>query len=93
MLKGAEGKLQALEARRVSGAASTPDELNEIGRYRTEAADARRQLRGVEREFRSDIDALQGWLVFLNVWLPPILVALAGLGVFAWRNRRRGGVA
>ena len=93
VLKAAEGKLQALESRRASGAASTPDELAEIGQYRTEATDARRQLRGVEREFRSDIDALQAWLVFLNVWLPPILVALAGIGVFAWRNRRRGGAA
>jgi ABC-type uncharacterized transport system involved in gliding motility auxiliary subunit len=93
VLKAAEEKLQALESRRASGAASTPEELNEIGQYRTEAADARRQLRGVEREFRSDIDALEAWLLFLNVWLPPILVALAGLGVFAWRSRRRGGAA
>jgi ABC-type uncharacterized transport system involved in gliding motility auxiliary subunit len=93
VLKGAEGKLQALESRRASGAASTPDELTEIGQYRTQAADARRQLRGVEREFRRDIDALEAWLMLMNVWLPPILVALAGLGVFAWRSRRRGGVA
>jgi ABC-type uncharacterized transport system involved in gliding motility auxiliary subunit len=93
VLKAAEEKLQALESRRASGAASTPEELNEIGQYRTEAADARRQLRGVEREFRSDIDALEAWLLFLNVWLPPILVALAGLGVFAWRSRRWGGAA
>jgi hypothetical protein len=47
----------------------------------------------VEREFRRDIDALESQLVFLNVWLPPILVGLAGIGVFFWRGRRRGGAA
>ncbi len=93
VLKAAEGKLQALESRRASGAASTPDELTEIGQYRTDAADARRQLRGVERAFRTDIDALEALLVFLNIWLSPILVALAGIGVFARRSRRRGGAA
>lgn len=92
VLKGAEAQLQALEARRVNGAASTPEELNEMGHYRAEAADARKLLRAVERGFRADIDALEGRLMFLNIWLPPILVALAGIGVFVWRNRRRRGV-
>ena len=58
-----------------------------------QAAEIRGQLRGVEREFRRDIDALESQLVFLNVWLPPILVGLAGIGVFFWRGRRRGGAA
>lgn len=91
LLKASEEKLGALEARRAGGAASTPEELAEIGRYRTEASEIRHQLRGVEREFRSDIDALETQLMFVNIWLPPILVALAGIGVFIWRNRRRGG--
>lgn len=90
LLKQAEERIGALEARRAGGAASTPEELAEINDYRVQAADIRSQLRGVEREFRRDIDALENQLVFLNVWMPPMLVGLAGMGVFLWRGRRRG---
>jgi ABC-type uncharacterized transport system involved in gliding motility auxiliary subunit len=93
LLKDAEQKITALEARRADGAASTPEDLAEIARYREEAADRRKELRAVEREFRRDIDALENQLVLLNVWLPPFLVGLVGIGVFVWRGRRRGGVA
>ena len=93
LLKAAEARIGQLEARRAGGAASTPGELAEINEYRVQAAEIRGQLRGVEREFRRDIDALESQLVFLNVWLPPILVGLAGIGVFFWRGRRRGGAA
>lgn len=93
LLKEAEGRIAQLEARRAGGAASTPEELEEMGRYRAQAADIRSQLRGVEREFRRDIDALENQLVLLNVWLPPILVGLAGVAVFVWRGRRRSGPA
>jgi len=93
LLKDAEQRIGALEARRAGGAASTTGELAEINDYRAQAAEIRGQLRGVEREFRRDIDALESQLVFLNVWLPPILVGVAGIGVFFWRGRRRGGAA
>ncbi len=93
LLKAAEARIGELEARRARGAASTPEELAEINEYRVQAAAIRGQLRGVEREFRRDIDALESQLVFLNVWLPPLLVGLAGIGVFFWRGRRRGGAA
>ncbi len=93
LLKEAESRLQQLEARRAGGAASTAGELEEMGRYRVQAADIRSQLRGVERAFRRDIDALEGQLVLINVWLPPILVGLVGVAVFVWRGRLRGGAA
>ena len=95
LLKAAEEKVGALEARRAGGAASTPEELAGISDYRAQAAEIRRQLRDVEREFRRDIDTLEGQLVFLNVWLPPALVGLAGIAMFFWRSRsrRRGGAA
>jgi hypothetical protein len=80
-----------LEARRTSGAALTAEEQAEIASYREQAAEIRKQLRGVEREFRRDIDALAGQLQFVNVWLPPIFVGLIGIGMFVWRSRRRGG--
>jgi ABC-2 type transport system permease protein len=93
LLGQAEDRIEMLEARRAGGSASTAEELDEIGRYRIEAGDIRSQLRGVEREFRRDIDALEGQLVFLNVWLPPLIVGVLGIAVFFWRGRRRGGAS
>ena len=93
LLADAEGRLNLLEGRRKSGATLTAEELSEIDSYRTQASDIRKQLRGVEREFRRDIDALAGQLQFINVWLGPIIVGLIGIGMFVWRSRRRGGKA
>jgi len=91
LLDDAEAKAGALEARRAGGAASTEQELAEIDAYRTEALEARRQLRAVEREFRRDVDALSAQLAFINIWLPPLTVVLVGVGIIFWRSRRRGG--
>jgi ABC-type uncharacterized transport system involved in gliding motility auxiliary subunit len=90
LLADAEGRINPLEARRKSGAALSTGELSELARYRDQATSVRRQLRGVEREFRRDIDALEARLQFMNVWLPPLAVALVGIGMFVWRSRRRG---
>ncbi len=89
LLADAEGRINLLEARRKSGAALSAEELSELASYRDQASGVRRQLRGVEREFRRDIDALEGQLQVMNIWLPPLFVAVIGIGVFIWRSRRR----
>jgi hypothetical protein len=38
---------------------------------------------------RSDIDRVQALVVFINVWLAPLLVAGVGFFLF-WRRQRRG---
>jgi ABC-type uncharacterized transport system involved in gliding motility auxiliary subunit len=93
LLQDAEGRLEELEARRAGGAVRKPQELAEIANFRDQTASIRRQLRGVEREFREDVDALAARLEFVNVWLPPIFAAAIGAGVFFWRSRRRPGAA
>jgi hypothetical protein len=71
------------------GAELTPEENIEIERFRARALEVRAELRSVERELRGDIDRLQALMVFINVWLAPLLVAGAGLFLF-WRRQRRG---
>jgi ABC-type uncharacterized transport system involved in gliding motility auxiliary subunit len=93
LLQDAEGRLEELEARRAGGAVRKPQELAEIANFRDQTASIRRQLRGVEREFRDDVDALAARLEFVNIWLPPIFAAAIGAGVFFWRSRRRPGAA
>ncbi|HYD88452.1 MAG TPA: GldG family protein [Vitreimonas sp.] len=71
------------------GAELTPDENAEIERFRAQVIEVRSELRDTERNLRSDIDRLEAVVVFINVWLAPLLVAGAGLFLF-WRRQRRG---
>lgn len=56
--------------------------------YRTELVAARKALRGVQGNLRSDIDTLEVRVTFMNIVIMPILVGLAAL-VLAWHQRRR----
>jgi len=71
------------------GAELTPEENAEIERFRANVVEIRGELRRAERDLRGDIERLQALLVFINVWLAPLLVAGAGLFLF-WRRQRRG---
>ena len=74
------------------GAERSAREREEIERFRNAAVKARADLRATERDYRRDIDRLQGWVMAINIWLAPLLVA--GFGMYmAWRRTRRAGVA
>jgi ABC-2 type transport system permease protein len=68
------------------GAELTAEERAKVEEFRATALNLRKQLRAVERGYRTDLDRLEGWLVLLNVWLAPLLVI--GAGVF-WILRRQ----
>jgi ABC-type uncharacterized transport system involved in gliding motility auxiliary subunit len=96
-LQETEARLAELQARgRGSGffsgdlsAEMTPEENAEIERFRRRIGEVRTELRASERNLRGDIDRLKTLVVFINVWLAPLLVAGAGLFLF-WRRQRRG---
>ena len=67
----------------------TGAERAEIDRFTARLTEVRSQLRAVRGDLRADIERLQALLIFLNMWLAPLLVAGAGLYVF-WRSQRRG---
>jgi len=95
-LSDTEARLAELQARGSGsgffsgnlGAELTPEESAEIERFRARALEVRGELRRVERDLRSDINNLEALVVFVNVWLAPMLVAGAGLFLF-WRRQRR----
>ncbi len=99
-LAAAEQGLRELEAKGQGsgffagdlGAELTAEERGKIEEFRATALTLRKQLRAVERGYRTDLDRLEGWLVLLNVWLAPLLVI--GAGVF-WilRRQRRAAAA
>lgn len=70
------------------GAELTGEERVEIENFREQVVRVRSELRSVSRDLRGDIDRLETLIVFINVWLAPILVAAAGLYLF-WRRQRR----
>jgi ABC-2 type transport system permease protein len=72
------------------GAELTPEENAEMERFRARVLDARTALRGVERNLRADIERLKAAIMFVNVWLAPLLVAGVGFFLF-WRRQRRVG--
>jgi ABC-2 type transport system permease protein len=71
------------------GAELTPEEQTEVDRFRERESQIRTELRGLVRDLRGDIDRLQALVIFINVWLFPLLIAGAGLFLF-WRRQRRG---
>jgi ABC-type uncharacterized transport system involved in gliding motility auxiliary subunit len=70
------------------GAELTAEENAEIERFRARVVEVRGELRRVERDLRGDIDRLEAMVLFINVWMAPLLVAGAGLFLF-WRRQRR----
>jgi hypothetical protein len=70
------------------GAELTREEAAEIERFRRRLVEVRQELRAIGRNLRGDVDALKGWVTFINVWLAPLLVAGAGIYIF-WRRQRR----
>jgi ABC-2 type transport system permease protein len=70
------------------GAELTPEERARVEEFRATSLELRKQLRAVERGYRTDLDRLEGWLVLINVWLAPILVIAAGVFWILRRQRR-----
>ncbi|RMD87720.1 MAG: ABC transporter, partial [Alphaproteobacteria bacterium] len=67
----------------------TPEQEQELARFRARTLEIRQQLRAVQRNLVRDIEALETRLVILNVVLVPALLTLIALSLAAWRRRRR----
>lgn len=95
-----EQSLRALEAKGQGsgffsgnlGAELTNEERAQIEKFRAKTLEVRKKLREVERGYRTELDNLEGWLILLNVWLAPLLVAAAGVYMMLRRQRRTADV-
>lgn len=70
------------------GAELTEAERAAVEDFRARVIEVRGDLRSVARALRGDIDRLETLIVFINVWLAPLLIACAGLVLF-WRRQVR----
>jgi hypothetical protein len=78
-------KLQDLQKARGAGAKSaqilTPQQQEEIERFRKRVAETRKELKELRKNLRQDAEQLVLWTKIANIALMPLLVALAGLAV------------
>jgi len=65
----------------------TEAERTELLDLRQRIVNLRAQLREIERNYRRDIDSLEGTLKAINIWGGPFLVCLIGL--FVWYRQKR----
>ncbi len=63
-------------------------EKSEVARFRTEVQDTRKRLRGVQEGVRASVAQVKTMLIALSAILVPLLIALAGLGVFTARRMK-----
>jgi ABC-type uncharacterized transport system involved in gliding motility auxiliary subunit len=68
----------------------SPEQEEEIKRFREERARINRELKEVRKNLRVDIDQLGTRLKAINIFLMPVLVSLGGLAFGIYRQRRMG---
>ncbi|MDO9542346.1 MAG: GldG family protein [Kiritimatiellia bacterium] len=66
----------------------SPEQEEEINRFRQEQVKTRRELKQVRKNLREGIEQLGVTVKAVNILLVPLLVAAAGL-IFAWRRRSK----
>lgn len=63
------------------------DERNELLELRADVVETRGRLRTIERDFRREIDGLEAWLRFINIFGGALLIG--AVGGFVWWRRHR----
>lgn len=66
----------------------SPEQQAEVKKYKAKEAEAKKELKKLRKQFRSDIDSLENKLMWFNIALVPVLVTIFGIS-FAIYNRRR----
>jgi len=66
----------------------TPEQEEELRKFRSEEVDARKQIRELRKDLRRDKDAIAGSIIRYNIAGVPTIIILIGLGLFAARRAR-----
>ncbi|UCF30250.1 MAG: Gldg family protein, partial [bacterium] len=88
-----ERKLNELQRMREDpdSPALTPEQEQEVERFRGEKVKIRQELREVQYQLRREIERLEVWLKFINILLVPVLISLTATGAWIVRRRRDRG--
>lgn len=64
------------------------EQMEEIEKFRQKSAEARKKLRYVRRDLRSEVASLETRLKWINIAAMPVIVALAGIAIAYVRKQR-----
>lgn len=94
-LQETEQKLTELQARREDRNAMilTPEQEQELARFRDQRLAIRKELRQVQRNLDQDIENLGTWLKVINIGAMPVAISVISLALLAVRRRRPAGSA
>lgn len=94
-LEDVRSNLQKLERRTDAGRdlVLSPEDRAAIDGFRNEMIVVRKELRGVQRALRKDIDQLDAWLKFLNIAAIPLLLGIGTIILTVVSRVRRKGRA
>ncbi|MCC7257284.1 MAG: Gldg family protein [Gammaproteobacteria bacterium] len=92
-LSDTEEKLTQLQARREDRDTMilTPEQEQELERFRDRRVEIRRELRQVQRNLDQEIETLGNWLKAINIGLVPLLISVAGIVLVLMRRPGRRG--
>ncbi len=84
----AQRKLNELQSQKTAGTELylSPEQETEIRKLRQQEVEARKQVRELQKDLRRDKDRLAGRATLLNVAVMPLIVVLAGFGLFLKRR-------
>jgi len=87
-----QDRLQKLQRSRSPGSAFTPsaEQQAEIDAFQRKSTETKAQLKELRRTLRLETDSLELVTKVINIGLMPMMVAFAGIGLFAIRRRRGG---
>jgi ABC-type uncharacterized transport system involved in gliding motility auxiliary subunit len=68
----------------------SPEQQQELVKFRQKEADVKVQLKQMRKHLRSEIDSLENRIKWLNIAGMPVAVVLAGFGLAAMKRRRTG---
>jgi len=90
-LQEAEENISRIQQLRQEGEQSllTEQQRAEIEAFQQERLRVRRELRSVRHELDRDIEHLGFVLRLINIWLVPVLVTMAAVGLWLFQRRRR----
>ena len=92
-----ERKLNELQQRKEGGNALilSPEQQAELGKFREQQVQTRKELRGVRHELGESIERLGAILKFINIGLIPLLIIISAglLGVYAMRRKKKHAVS
>jgi len=86
-----EQRLNELQSRKEGASQQfilSPEQQKELENFRKKEAEARKELKLVRRNLRTEIDALETRLKWINIAAVPAIVAIFGIGLALHRKKR-----